>query len=70
MLFCLLKDQHIFFFITGQIHFFGNSLNRNNQKGKEELIQKSLTDLKRDGYSTCILGIEFVRPDVYYFINI
>lgn len=48
--------------------FFEEISNRNDQKSKEELIQK--TDLKRDGYSTSIMGLEILRPVIYYFINI
>lgn len=67
MLFCLLKDQHIFF-LSLRRYVFEEISNRNDQKSKEELIQK--TDLKRDGYSTSIMGLEILRPVIYYFINI
>lgn len=68
MLFCLLKDQHIFF-LSLKRYVFEETSNRSDQKGKEELIQKPLPDLERDRYSTYIMGIEFVTPVIYYFIN-
>lgn len=39
MLFCLLKDQHTFFFITELL--FGSNSDRSNLEKEGQLIQKS-----------------------------